>query len=75
MVNMMQIQQEIMKYMIGNNASTSANEAGCVGFNDYTGFKINFYSSNMNDIIYGTWVIDTGATTHVCTTFLLSLTS
>lgn len=56
------IQQEIMKYM---RSSNQCELTSCVGFSGIAGGNLNYYSLTSNETI-GTWIVDTGTTSHMC---------
>lgn len=64
--NMLQVQHAILKYIKSLNQANSIHEASCVIFNDYADKNPTYYSVSNVKIDKTTWIIDTGATTHMC---------
>lgn len=54
--NMLHIQQEILKFMKGQNQNY---KAGCMTQSDYVGNKSSYYSIRTTNYDKGIWVIDT----------------
>lgn len=66
---MLHSQEEILKYMKGQNQKANINEASFVAWNDYAGDKSFFFSFHFIRTVNhdkGIWIIDTGASTHMC---------
>src|SRR5262249_3117931 len=63
------VQQEVIKYMKNQNLN-NVESAGCVGYAGMSGMNlINCSFKALHDV--GIWVVDTGATSHMCHDFSL----
>ncbi|XP_057999024.1 uncharacterized protein LOC131177875 [Hevea brasiliensis] len=63
------VQLEIAKYMQNQNLVT--NEASCVNFTGFAGKNPTYYSTSRHGKNSGLWIVDSGASTHMCHDFSL----
>ncbi|KAL2539822.1 Uncharacterized protein Adt_00800 [Abeliophyllum distichum] len=62
------VQQELMRTLKGKKLTDNEDQTHFAHFKDYSGmYTQHFAFTSFDDLKYGYWIIDTGASNHICT--------